>query len=155
MLDLHCPVCDWREVCGREELQAHLLRVGMLKRSAVPEEDVLLELIKAAKERLTCPECGQRGLDLEPPAEEQVDWEPTVYCEVCGDLIPRERLEAFPNARVCAECQARKEAGAPAKDRKFCPRCGQPMEYRKVTQEDGRPRFILACKSYPDCRAKR
>jgi DnaK suppressor protein len=35
-------------------------------------------------------------------------------CEVCGEPIPDERLEALPGARYCVEHQAAQERGVPA-----------------------------------------
>jgi DnaK suppressor protein len=35
-------------------------------------------------------------------------------CEVCGDAIPEERLEALPAARFCLEHQAEQERGVAA-----------------------------------------
>ncbi len=46
-------------------------------------------------------------------ASEKVDDGSYGTCEVCGEPIPDERLEAMPAARYCLEHQAQQERGEP------------------------------------------
>jgi len=100
--------------------------------------------------RLVCKACGGRyqivwlGLD----------WEDARTCEQCGRPIPRERLDAEPQATRCVACQTEAERRPPVRvlDRVLgqCPRCGGRLKWkvrRRVEPAD----YFIGCDNWPRC----
>lgn len=148
-LQLRCRNCGWREICGPAEMARRLRAAGKLRPGHQPELGILYELFRTAAPQWNCPECGKTALAAGEVSENH-GWPGPVPCRSCGKPIPRERLEALPNATLCAECQRAGEAGRPAERREFCPRCGAPLEIR-VVERGGRTRYVLSCSGNPPC----
>ena len=149
-LELRCPACAWREVCGPHTVAAWLRKAGKLRANRVLEPAVLYEVFYAAAGQLTCPKCGKVGLGVGSAAEDLSEWPGARLCECCGKPIPRERVEAIPNTTRCAACQRDDESGRPRERIEYCPRCGAPMEIR-VVESGGRTRYVLGCSGNPPC----
>ena len=131
-IELGCPKCGWKSVCGPTSALEWLRRAGMARRDAQPEVDLLGELLRAAADRLACPECASVGLSAAAVEEEDDEaWGMARACEGCGKPIAHERLEALPTATLCAGCQSKSESGEQLGPREFCPRCGNVMTLRK------------------------
>jgi DNA-directed RNA polymerase subunit M/transcription elongation factor TFIIS len=126
-----------------------LRQIKMVRHGAEPELDLLVELFRAALPKFTCPRCGATGLVVRPVAEENdEDWGMARACEECGRPIANERLEIFPDARLCVTCQASADQGGSTGPGEYCPRCGNLMAVRQ-TRTAGITRYMLAC---PKCR---
>ncbi len=149
-LELRCRSCDWCERCGPHRVAAWLRKAGKLRPDRQPEPDILYEVFYATVGQLTCPQCGKMGLVVGPAAEDLAHWPGPRLCECCGKPIPKERVEAIPNATRCAACQRDGEAGRPRERIEYCPRCGSPLEVR-VVRSGGRTRYVLACSANPPC----
>ncbi len=147
---LACPACSWQAICGDEEIDIHLRGAGMLRRQAKTDHETLEQLLAGAGPRLTCPECGHRGLTAETVTEEDL-WQDAVLCEICRQPIPPERLEAIPGTRRCTSCQNDSEHGRLAEEPEFCPRCGAVLVLR-MSKKGGTTRFRLFCTGSPPCR---
>ena len=65
-----------------------------------------------------------------------------IPCESCGATIPSERLEVFPESKVCARCQAKFDRGEQAGPLEYCPRlpCGTRRPVRRARGSDVRVR---------------
>ncbi len=134
-------------------MQSWLLRAGMLRRNEHPSEAEMRELLPVAASKLTCPECGARGLATVSADEtDDADWPAARRCQSCGQAIPPERLEVFPDVELCVDCQRRVDHRVPQPTDEFCDRCGWPMTLRASTGR-GITRQVLAC-SNPQCRRK-
>jgi len=150
-LELRCRGCSWKELCGPGAMAAWLQKAGKLRAGREPPElGILYELFRAAAFELTCPRCGKLGLAVGAAAEETAAWPGGRLCRGCGKPIPRERLEAVPNALRCAACQQDEERGRAKDEVAFCPRCGAVMEVR-VEQSGSRTRYVLGCSANPPC----
>ena len=79
-----------------------LRQLGMLRRAADPDVDLLDELFHTGTAKMQCASCREVGLALEEVADE--GWEDERCCEACGKVIPRERLDVLPGAVRCAAC---------------------------------------------------
>jgi hypothetical protein len=149
-LELRCPDCLWREVCGPAEVAAWLGKAGKLRANGHPELAVLYEVFRATVAQLTCPQCGRMGLGVATPVEDRTAWPGEALCICCGKPIPKERLEAIPDVRHCATCQRGTERGRPEEEKEFCPRCGAPLEVTMIGAGQ-RARYVLACTANPPC----
>jgi len=148
--ELVCRSCGARTPFGLVEMDRMLRGLKLLRPEAKPDPEIVVELIKAARPRLTCPYCSSQGLALESAApEEDEDWGMARPCQTCGKPIPAERLEVFPDTRLCMACQSADERGESAgAELEYCPRCGTPMQLRKSTRP-GITRYEMHC---PTCR---
>lgn len=144
---LHCRECRW----ASEEPQGDLIRriraAGKLRAHTLPDDDTLAALLPALVAQLPCPECGEGRLILQTL---QDDWPEPKRCEACGRQIPEERLQAAPDARFCATCQATIESGGEPATAEYCPRCGAPM--RLQSTQRGVTRYRWVCTNTPPCR---
>ena len=152
---LICPSCQWRTLCGKEDLVARLRLVGVLRREKDPDEELIAHLLPDAASRMTCPLCKEVGLkvvDAESDPDDwqnedwaDDDWQAAVLCEVCREAIDPERLEFLPDTRRCTACQSKSEAGIVEEDEpEFCPRCGSLVELR-VSRAGGLTRYKRFC----------
>src|SRR5689334_3742488 len=127
--ELVCRSCQARTPFGLVEMDRMLRGLKLLRSDAKPDPEIVVELIKAAQPKLVCPYCGATGLVLEA-SEELPDeaWGMARPCEGCGKPIPPERLDVFPDTRLCTACQAGDERGASPDAPEYCPKCGTPMQ---------------------------
>lgn len=127
-----------------------LKRARMVRSDVVPELELLPELFRSAAGRLACPSCKAIGLTVSDSAEEFDDeaWGMARKCESCQRPIPRERLEIFPNTRLCVACQGQSDRGESADVAEYCPRCGNLMQLKQVRR--GITRYVMTC---PQCRS--
>ena len=147
---MRCRGCSWRELCGPNLVAAWLRRAGKLRAGRQPEPEILYEVFRGAAGQFACPKCGKVGLVVGAAAEDMADWPGVRLCECCSKPIPRERLEAIPNATRCAGCQRDGELGRPTEQAEYGLGCGSPMEVRAV-RSGGRTRYVLACSANPPC----
>src|SRR5262245_30081273 len=121
--ELTCGNCGWRTVCGPADAAARLRLIGLLRREADPEEELLAPLLVEAAPRMTCPLCKEKRLCAAPADDiDDDDWQAAVLCEICRQPIDPERLEALPGVKRCAACQGLAEAGRIAEDElEYCP----------------------------------
>jgi predicted RNA-binding Zn-ribbon protein involved in translation (DUF1610 family) len=147
LFELHCSACLAATSCGPKEMAARLRQVGKLRRAAEPEAVVLAELFVAAAPGFRCDACGHVGLSPKPAAGDNDDWEGQRACESCGRLIPAERVELFPNVKVCVACQSKNESGQDQAEPEYCPRCGAIMKLRQ-SRARGITRYVTTC---PEC----
>lgn len=149
LAELSCPACEHTVVCGPAEMIDQLRRVGMVRRDVQPEADLLAELFRSSASKFACPQCGAVGLIVQTIDEgDDEAWGMARKCDVCGRPIDRERLEALPDARLCATCQASDERGEATGPADYCPKCGNVMVVRP-TRTRGVTRYELSC---PTCR---
>jgi predicted RNA-binding Zn-ribbon protein involved in translation (DUF1610 family) len=146
-MELRCRQCSWSSVCGVEAMVEWLRRHGRLKRAEQPQAAFVEELFLATADRFACPECGAVGLVAGPPREEDECWEIGRACQVCGQPIPAERLEAVPDTQVCARCKVDEEAGKTHEQPEYCPRCGAILQVQP-TRGAGISRYRMVC---PEC----
>jgi len=150
-LELHCPACRWRSVCGPQSMARWLRTARKIRPGHEPEPEILVELFRSAAGLLACPECGQQGLTAAPAEEDQADWPEARTCESCGKPIPPERIEAVPGAVLCARCQEREEQGVQTVEGEYCPKCGSLMKLQ-LSRSGGVARYKLVCTNNPPCR---
>jgi hypothetical protein len=144
--DLRCSKCNWITICGPTQMADWLRRYRVVK--GTTETDLLVELFRTSASRFACLQCGQAGLIASP--SELLDneaWGEARNCESCGAAIPPERLEVFPETRLCVACQNRDERGELTGPAEYCPRCGTAMILKRATGS-GITRYIMAC---PGC----
>lgn len=148
-MDLACQHCDWHTMCGPPQMLHWLKTAEMVRRDAAPDVELLPELLRAAAGRMKCPKCGQTGLAAEANRDntDDEDWGMARKCAGCEEPIPAERLEVFPNAELCVECQARSDRGETSGAVDYCPHCGSVMTMRQDRR--GVTRYVMAC---PQCR---
>jgi predicted RNA-binding Zn-ribbon protein involved in translation (DUF1610 family) len=148
-MDWNCPHCGWEERTGVSAIAVRLRGAGLLKREDERDAAVLLELAKAAANRLACPRCGGAGIGCQAAAEAD-DWDgPKKACAACGKSIPPERVALYPENDLCAACQERIDrGGSPNQHDDYCPRCGERMVVR-AKRGAGVTRYEQVC---PACR---
>lgn len=143
-LQLRCPACGDTSVCGPVELLARIRAAGMLRKEAEPPWETVVALLPSAMQRMTCGGCGSSGLEGSEVDEDDFDeWGQGRLCTACRAPIPAERLEVFPDATRCVQCQDLPEEEAA----EYCPRCGTVMQLRTASR--GVTRYQLVC---PECR---
>jgi len=153
-LQLSCPACRWTEVCGRQQVAGWLRKLRQIRPGREPELEIMHEVLRAVAGRLTCPQCGRTGLATTPTADENedVDWPEARTCSACSKIISKERLEAVPEATLCAACKRAEQPGTTEIQTEYCPRCGALMELRLGTSA-GVTRYVLVCTGNPPCRS--
>lgn len=144
---LKCRSCGKEEFVGLTGSVQRLADLGMLRRQKEPDAELILELLSSAVSRMTCRACEATGLEL-VAAETWDDHFPTAKtCEHCGESILADRLEVFPDAKLCTNCQRREELGDSSEEETFCPKCGSIMQVREVRRVISQ--YQLVC---PVCR---
>jgi predicted RNA-binding Zn-ribbon protein involved in translation (DUF1610 family) len=145
--DLRCPACGWITICAPSQMADWLLRYRRIKNTRQNEPDMLAELFRVSVGSFACPQCGHEGLVAKP--SEPLDnerWGEARKCESCGAPIPAERLEVFPDSRLCVACQNRAERGEPTGPAEYCPRCGSIMELSQ-SRGSGITRYVMTCRA--------
>lgn len=147
---LRCPACAWQETVGPNRLLDRLRASGVLRRAKDPDESEIFELAQAVVSRWNCPECNHQGLTLvdAPNDDADADWGDGVACERCRAIIPAERVELFPNSKLCVKCQQSSERGDDSGAAEYCPRCGSVLQLAR-SRRDGISRYVMQC---PACR---
>jgi predicted RNA-binding Zn-ribbon protein involved in translation (DUF1610 family) len=133
-------------VCAPLQMTDWLTRHRLIKTGPI-EVDLLAELFRASVGNFTCPQCGNAGLTVTPG--ESLDneaWGEARKCESCGAPIPAERLEVFPDSRLCVACQNRDERGELTGPAEHCPRCGSVMELSQ-SRGSGITRYLMTCRA--------
>lgn len=146
-----CPTCHQTEHTGLDTLLARLQAAGLLKRASREErQDVayLVALGTSVADRWSCPACGAAGVSVSQDDERDGDFDGGRPCAACGELIPAERLELFPETTLCTACQSTVERGGAPDTQEYCPRCGVPMQIQ-AARGAGITRYALLC---PQCR---
>lgn len=145
-----CDACGLRGPANSEAIVERLQQAGLLKRAAKEERQdqaYLLAVAESAGARLACPACGAAGLHLGD--EQQHDpFDGSRPCAACGQAIPAERFELFPETTLCVACQSKVDQGAAPDTQEYCPRCGNPLQVR-LRHGAGVARYGLVC---PQCR---
>lgn len=143
-LSIKCSHCGHTADMERSRAEAHLSRELTIE--AVPE---LFKLLR-------CGNCGQRKVRLlDDEGQILIDHADLVRCESCGRPIPKARLAALPDSRLCTSCAAEMSRPVqpppypqPSPDARTCLRCGRPTVVRQG-REDGV--FFIGCTYYPKC----
>ncbi|HZL88078.1 MAG TPA: TraR/DksA C4-type zinc finger protein [Pirellulaceae bacterium] len=151
LLTWHCPACRFTEPSDRQALIARLQSAGLLKRASKEElQDFayLLALANTATNRWNCPGCGAAGYSVAAADDFADEFAAAKECSACGQRIPPERLELFPDATLCVDCQSAIDRGSAPDTQEFCPRCGSRMQVR-AARGAGVARYALVC---PQCR---
>jgi hypothetical protein len=148
---LTCSACQHKTLCDELQLAARLRTVGMLRREAEPSYDMIDALVLDASRKMACDKCGHVGLkviladDLDEDDWGSGTWGEARKCERCCKIIPAERLEVFPNSKLCATCQSQADSGAADDEEpEYCRRCGSLMEMRRSTGT-GISRYQMVC----------
>jgi uncharacterized Zn finger protein len=102
-LRLSCPLCGQDEEYSHARMLKRVQDLGMLRRAGNPEPELLEELFNSSLSRMECGECGATGLVTTEIVES--DWGADRRCDICGKLIPDERLEVLPDSRRCVQCE--------------------------------------------------
>ena len=145
LVELGCPRCGETSLSSAGEIAHRLAANGMLRRESDPEWEVMVELLKSLASSLTCSDCAHQGLVVREADEfDDEAWGMGRRCEMCGQPIPPERLEIFPDSRTCAICKNRDEQGMISEDIEFCPKCGGVMEL-KPSRGVGITRYTYRC----------
>ena len=115
-----------------------------------------IEAVPHLFELLKCGRCGQRKVRLfDDEGHLLIDYADLTPCVSCGRPIPKPRLAALPDSRLCTSCASEISKPdrpppypQPPPESRTCPRCGYPTVVRE--QRDGTTLFI-GCTSYPKC----
>ena len=102
---VHCTACDWQAVWGPEQMLDGLRELQILRREKQPDPQTIVLSGRRSRRAVAVRACRHAGLRFEPWSDEFDDELPRRACEICGELIPKERLDIFPQATRCARCQ--------------------------------------------------
>ena len=149
LYELTCPICQSRRECDFKDMVRELYELKMLRRQTKPEPAVVHELFQQSGPRLPCNNCPHIGLVIEESAPlDDEEWGESRKCDSCSAAIPPERLEVFPDATRCAQCQSVDDGAAETGEPEYCPRCGDIMQPVTKTGR-GMAHYALIC---PSCR---
>lgn len=125
-----------------------LRAIGKLRQEARPDVTLVDELFRTAGSQFSCPGCGAIGLSIQLIEDDDEDaaWGMPRRCDDCGTAIPRERLELFPQSRLCVACQSRDERGEISQSVDYCPHCGSAMTLAP-SRTTGITRYRLTCRA--------
>jgi predicted RNA-binding Zn-ribbon protein involved in translation (DUF1610 family) len=111
-IELRCPSCSWQSICGVPQMVEQLQKHRLLRPQADLDTAIVTELFRVSADKFACPQCGHSGLlARQPEPLDEEEWGMARRCAECGKEIPTERLEVFPEATLCAECQRKDERG--------------------------------------------
>jgi Prokaryotic dksA/traR C4-type zinc finger len=150
--EFRCQHCSQIRSYTAEQIEEELRSLRFLRRSDHPEPDTLLELAHASIAQglwPACEACGEKKLAV--PRLESIapdsEWNDSIPCENCGAEIPSERLELFPDSRICMRCQKKLEKGEVPGDIDYCPHCGDILQLRLSARgATSYKRYCPACK---------
>lgn len=144
---LTCTACGKREYLGMSQAVQRLMGLGMLRREKKPNVELIVELLCSTVPRMACKACQAQSLELGEEEAWEDDWV-AKKCEDCGNPIDPQRLEVFPQTKLCVACQLGEESGeATEDDVQYCSQCGNIMQVRQHRR--GITRYELVC---PVCR---
>jgi len=129
---LQCPACDNAEFADADALLVRLRKLGMMRRDAQPEDALIKEMVERMVDGFKCSTCENVGLTItdKDPFDDE-DWGQGRKCEKCRAIIPAERIEIFPDTRMCTTCKSKAEAGDDDDGEiDYCPRCGDVRQLR-------------------------
>ena len=119
----------------------------MLRREQEPDWDLAVQLFRSRVEQFQCPACSAEAMQVVTEADSRDDdWDEARSCGRCGKPISVERLEVFPDSRLCAACQQKSERGDTGDTPEFCSHCGAVLELR--ARRRGLSRYVMRC---PEC----
>ncbi|MDZ4821438.1 MAG: TraR/DksA C4-type zinc finger protein [Planctomycetota bacterium] len=152
LLRVTCSACQWSNSIDTENQSAWLSRARLLRDTSTVDADLVCELFLGSISKLKCPLCQQSAIyarridsdDLETSDDES--WGMARRCEVCKQPIAAERIEIFPDTRLCTKCQQTDDRGELPVAREYCPRCGSVMQLRQSTG-GGLTRYLMTCLS--------
>ena len=129
LVSLECSACEFRETRVFADVFKCLRQNSRLRREAKPSWDFVVQLWNLEPSASLCAECGESTLVLQPFIN-QGGWDDEVVrCEGCRQVIAQERLEIFPETRVCYKCQsALEQPTSQISDQGFCPSCENYLE---------------------------
>jgi hypothetical protein len=143
--ELICSACGAREVIGPLQMLERLSAARLLKPTNEPDWEIVCELFRSCANVRLCVQCGSGAVALEPYVDVQDDdWGEVRGCERCGATIPPERLEVFPDTRLCVACQGQRDRGAEEGEPEYCPRCGAIMRLQ-LSRAAGLSRYVMRC----------
>lgn len=129
---LQCRHCKNQKRLLEPQMVELVQRYGMLRRDSSPPADLLKELLASVVGQLPCEACGGLGATVEEDWSD--DWSDEVLCEGCKKPIDPERLEVFPDTKLCPKCQAATDAGeSPGQEVEYCSSCGGILKLTKRT----------------------
>ena len=145
LFSLSCLACGHATVCGAGEIVRWLTEHGMLRREKDPDWELLAELFTSSAPSFVCPECENQGLVATPAGDQEDEaWGMARSCHDCGQPIDAERLEVFPDTRICRACKLSEEQGETSGEIMYCPQCGAPMTL-KTSRGPGITRYKYRC----------
>lgn len=130
---LQCNSCENVEFADTMDLVDRLRKLGMLRRDAKPDGGVVKELVERMSDGFKCSTCGSVGMtaNAEDPFDDE-DWGQGRKCDRCSEIIPAERMEVFPDSRLCMKCQAKADSGDHDDGEvDYCAKCGDARQLRK------------------------
>jgi hypothetical protein len=150
-IEIRCASCRFATMFDAAAIAVWLQEAGRLHRHSEATLDELRELALALAPQIACGSCGELRLTAALVEDDPNDWPTARRCEDCGQLIPPERLEIFPDTRVCTQCQSRDEQGSSPDAPEYCPHCGSPLVLR-LSRGAGIRRYVMECSGNPPCR---
>lgn len=148
---LQCSGCENVEFADADQLLARLRKMGMMRRDAEPSNDLIKEMVERMCDGFKCATCDNVGLTTsdEDPFDDE-EWGQARKCERCKATIPAERIEVFPDTRLCTSCKAKVDAGEETDEIEpdYCPKCGD-IRQLKARGGSGIAGYKMYC---PTCR---
>ena len=146
--EVTCSNCGHSEVCGPQQMLSRLRDGGMFKREKDPDPVLVQELFVARATEMSCSACQRRTVAVALLAGwEDHDWGESRRCQRCAAPIAKERLEVFPNAQFCIDCQQSDDQGVDDGTPDYCSRCGGILELR-ISRRTGTSQYVMRCR---DC----
>ncbi len=143
-IELRCAGCRFATMYDRAGVAKWLSAAGRLRSQSEASAAELRELALALAPQIACTECGELRLTAVLVTDDPADWPTARRCQECGQLIPPERLEVFPDTILCTKCQSRDERGNLPGPQEYCPSCGSPMVLR-LSRGAGIRRYLMEC----------
>jgi hypothetical protein len=150
-IEIRCANCRFATMFDAAAVAGWLQAAGRLHRHSEATTGELRELALALAPQIPCTGCGELRLAAAVVGDDSDDWPMARRCEDCGQLISPERVEVFPDTRVCTSCQSRDEQGCSPDAPEYCPHCGSPMVVRQ-SRGSGIRRYVMECSGNPPCR---
>jgi RNA polymerase-binding transcription factor DksA len=146
-IELLCPHCGTREQLDEQTLLTRLQSEGMLRREKEPSWDLAVQLLRSRVDEFSCRDCYANGLRIEDRDHSRADdWDDVRRCERCSEPIPSERLEVFPDSKLCSACQRKSEQGDSGEAAEFCSHCGAILTLQQSRR--GLVHYVMRC---PEC----